>query len=112
METLQPFLDRLAAINPWWGALVAAVVFLVRSGAVKLPWAVPLLSPPKPSPDAVLVERLQEQVTNSFHLLVEDEGRDADEAYGFLVKQIWEEMEPKHGDQESVGTPAGKGPSG
>ncbi len=88
---INPFLDQivqwLSAVNPWLAAAAAALVFLIRTGRIKLPFTIPMVTPPA-DPVRPLLDRLKALVGERFSDL-NAAGHDPDDTYKHLLDQLW-----------------------
>lgn len=87
MDQLNVLLDAVKAY-PMVSAAVAVVITLIRLGYIKLPVNVPVLSPtaaPEGDGHDDLRARVERVAVAKFDELI-DEGEDADDAYGAVVK--------------------------
>mgnify|MGYP003394689973 CR=1 FL=1 len=91
---LNAILDQvMKAMNGNGGFVALAVtvlVYLLRAGIIKLPWAIPLLSPAPVDPVKSLRDRLRDLAEERFKELT-DAGDDPDDVYKFLLDRMWDE---------------------
>lgn len=89
MDQLNVLLDAVKAY-PMLSAAIAVLVTLIRLGYIKLPVSVPVLTPtaaPEGDGHDDLRTRVEKVAVAKFDELL-DEGEDADDAYGAVIKAL------------------------